>query len=315
MSWFKRGLDALVHPTIRLKATTEFPLTGATLGLAYVVGFVLFLVGSFAPLLVFFAGMWLIANYPSDFSVWVLDLMFHRSGEPKPFLMGTLMVTSFAGGFSLQMWYLSRLLRRRGHRLLDVVGLSTASLRGRTRLHTAWSILWRALFIFGIAIVVQQLITLFITIPDQPTVEMARKLAGQSGWVFFIIAAIAAPLLEEFVFRGVLFQAMRSTYHQYRGLGSPGAAEGSTGGIRHRLARFLGRTLFKSERACEMAAVVSSAMVFALWHLQFNPLHLFVLFIWGVLLAEIFRRSGTLWTAIAAHALNNGLMALIVILG
>jgi hypothetical protein len=65
MSWFKRGLDALVHPTIRLKATTEFPLTGATLGLAYVVGFVLFLVGSFAPLLVFFAGMWLIANYPS----------------------------------------------------------------------------------------------------------------------------------------------------------------------------------------------------------------------------------------------------------
>lgn len=311
MSWLKRGLDALVHPVVRLKASTEFPLTGTTLGVAYVVGFVLFLIGSFLPLGLFFAFMYLLVHAPSDFSIWVLDLMFHRTGEPKPFLMGTLMATSFAGGFSLQMWYLSRLLRRRGHRLLDVVGLSTASLRGRTKLHTAWSILWRALFIFGIALVLQQVIAVFVTIPEQPTVEMARKLAGQSGWVFFVIAAIAAPLLEEFVFRGVLFQAVRATCHQYRQLAA-GVNTGDT--RRRRIARLLGRTLLNSERRCEVVAVMLSAAVFAAWHLQFNPLHLFVLFIWGCLLAETFRRSGTLWTAIIAHAVNNGVMALMLIL-
>lgn len=285
LSLLKHGLDALVHPTIRLKASTDFPLTGKALGIAYVVGFVLFIVGSVIPALLFVGLVALLLNTTNnETAVRMLDFLFQHSGEPKSITIALMMVSSFAGGFAAQMSFLSWLLRRRGYKLSQVVGLSTLSLRGRTALHTAWNIIWRAAVVFALVLGGEMLLNMVLPMPEQPTVEFARKMSGGTIWVFFVIAAIAAPLLEEFCFRGVLFQALRATFH------------------RRKWAR------------ADLLAVTISGAVFALWHMQFHPVQLLVLFLMGCVLAETFRRTGTLWTSIALHALNNGLAALLLIL-
>jgi membrane protease YdiL (CAAX protease family) len=310
LKMFKRCLDALVHPEIRLHASTEFPLTGKTLGKAYVVGFVLFIIGSVAPMLLFVGGMTLLAKYADpQFATRVIDLLFANDGMPTPLCLGTLMMSSFLGGFALEMQYLRRLMHRKGYRLRDVIGLSPGPLRGRTKLHTFWNISWRAILAFAIALVVEQALSLVLHAPDQPTIDLARKLTGSSGWMFFVMAAIFAPLLEEFAFRGILFQALRATFHGYRA-----SAAGESARVPGWFGRRIGALLKTAGRA-DFAAVLFSGFIFAVWHLQFHPVHLLLLTGMGCLLAEVFRRSGTLWTSIAVHALNNGLMALMIMYG
>jgi membrane protease YdiL (CAAX protease family) len=163
--------------------------------------------------------------------------------------------------------------------------------------------------VFAAAIAVEQALSLVIHAPDQPTIDLARKLTGSSGWMFFVMAAIFAPLLEEFAFRGILFQALRATFHGYRA-----AAAGESSRPTGWFGRQMGRLLKTAGRA-DFAAVLSSGFIFAAWHLQFHPAHLLLLTGMGCLLAETFRRTGTLWTSIAVHALNNGLMALLIMYG
>ncbi len=307
-SLIKRGLDAIVHPTIRLPITTDFPLTGKTLGIAYVVGFILFIIGSLLPALLFAAVVFSLIKFGDQETLdTVLRLMYSTDGKPQPYLLATLMASSFICGFACQMTYLSRLLRKRGHTLMGVVGLSTASLRGSTRIGTAWAVIWRALTAFGIVFALENVLGLFLHAPEQPTIEYARMLSGGSMLVFFLIAAVGAPLFEEFVFRGVLFQALRSTFHGYRLAASGQSTKKST-----RFGRFLGRRLFQTSVRSEVWSVVLSGAVFALWHLQFHPVQLLMLFLMGCALAEVFRRSGTLWTAICLHAVNNGLVVLLL---
>jgi membrane protease YdiL (CAAX protease family) len=306
----RRALDAVVHPTVRLKVNPEFPLTGKTLGKAYVVGFLLFIAGSFAPILLFFGAVILMAYYGSpETTNHVMNVLFADHGEPRPLLLAALMMASFLGGFAFEMSYLRRLLHRKGYRVREVVGLSVAPMRGRKWFITAWNIGWRAVLTFLFALGCEQFLSLFIHAPDQPTIEYARKLTGGTGWIFVLLAAGFAPVLEEFCFRGILFQALRSTFHGYIT-----AAAGATTGATSRFGRWAGRLLKNGARA-DFAAVFLSGLIFALYHMQFHPVHLLLLTGMGMVLAEAFRRSGTLWTSIAVHALNNGVMALLVIYG
>lgn len=298
----------------RLPVTTEFPLSGKTLGVAYVVGFILFLIGSLLPLGLFLLFLYMLFTYGSEETIApIFNTLFHRNGTPQAWTMSVLVATSFLGGFGAQLWYLSRLMRKRGYRLTQVIGLSTQSLRGRTWLHTGWAIFWRAAVTFiGVAIAENLLMLILPKMPEQPTMQMARDMSGGSIVLFFLIATFGAALFEEFVFRGVLFQALRSTFHQYRV-----TAENATkGGAPHksRIARFLGRTVLRTPGMAEFWSVAGSAAVFAVWHMQFHPVHLFFLFAMGCVLAELFRRTGTLWTSITLHAINNGLMVLLLIL-
>ncbi len=83
-----------------------------------------------------------------------------------------------------------------------------------------------------------------------------------------IDSSVATPIVEETMFRGLLFAA---------------------------LAQWLPAWL---------AALISS-LAFALWHQE--PYRIIPLTIMGLGLAYIYYRSGTLWAPIAAHALNNWL--------
>jgi len=90
--------------------------------------------------------------------------------------------------------------------------------------------------------------------------------------VFLVIAgAVFAPIAEEFLFRGLFFQYLRG------------------------------------QRALWVAVVVSS-VVFAVAH--FVPILVPVLFVFGIAEALVMERYGSIYPAIALHALNNGALFL-----
>ena len=98
-------------------------------------------------------------------------------------------------------------------------------------------------------------------IPNQDTLPV-------TDLVMLVIAgAIAAPIAEEFLFRGLFFQYLRG------------------------------------RRALRVAIVVSS-VVFAVAH--FVPILIPVLIVFGIAEALVMERYGSIYPAIALHALNNG---------
>ena len=86
--------------------------------------------------------------------------------------------------------------------------------------------------------------------------------------LLFGAAVLAAAVCEEFLFRGLLLQLLR-------------------------------------RRSGWLVAIVSSALLFAVFHL--NPVVLAPVGLVGAYLAVLVWRSGSLYPAILAHALNNGL--------
>lgn len=89
--------------------------------------------------------------------------------------------------------------------------------------------------------------------------------------LMMITGLVLTPMIEELLFRGVLYQALRRRM-------SPGSA------------------------------ALLSALVFALMHGQLILLIPFT--IMGMILALIYERSGSLWPTILVHACNNGIILL-----
>ncbi len=83
----------------------------------------------------------------------------------------------------------------------------------------------------------------------------------------FLSTAVLVPVMEEFAFRGVLFSVLRK-----HGTGF---------------------------------AIVASALVFSLVHLDFSNV-LFAL-VAGLVFGFLYARTGNLWVTICIHALNNGI--------
>jgi membrane protease YdiL (CAAX protease family) len=105
--------------------------------------------------------------------------------------------------------------------------------------------------------------------------DAAMDLLGRetqaSRWVFVGLVVIAAPLLEEFLFRGLVFRGLRRT-------------------------------------ARPAVAVVGSAIIFAIVH---PPISFVPVFVLGILAAVGFERTRSLWTPIVAHATYNAAIVLL----
>jgi len=456
----QQGWDAVFHPTVRLSA--DFPLTGKRLGSAYLRATACFFAGSLLPLLPFLGFVFFGIKYFSPTTLRpVLEVLFTRSGELTTNALVALCVVSFACGFGFEMWYLRRHLAKQGYKLSQVVGFSLAPLKGKSWIATVWALLWRVGLAYGAWYCFEHLLALFLTGPEQPTVELVRKLSGGNLWVFFVLAAVVAPILEETVFRGFLFQALRATFRRQKpevdgsssgGMGSgcaffaglllpaavlsishlignpgvipaalkpalilsgigiveglllqalylrrcasrqgkqsPSLAQCMTGTLEHlslgkcagacllRLSAAvfaltgmtLGRSILqsgdllwlkqlvdthvwvwilapiaflalselvvngllsrlahsaygrvlrftsKSAARADLLAVLISGAIFSLEHLQFQPVTMLMLMLMGCYLAEIYRRTGTLWCGILLHGLNNGLAVVLLTL-
>ncbi len=101
------------------------------------------------------------------------------------------------------------------------------------------------------------------------TVEFLRERATASDWAWVtLMAVVAAPLVEEFIFRGYLYGVAR---------------------------RYGGR----------WAAVGVTSFLFAAIHL--NPVGLLPLAVLGVVFALAYELTGSVWTSVLMHVLFNGL--------
>lgn len=121
---------------------------------------------------------------------------------------------------------------------------------------------------FGASFVIEHVYFAFINEANtQADFQAAAKDGLLSLAVLMITGAVFTPIGEEVVFRGVLMTA----------LGQYGA----------------------------YAAVVGSALVFALFH-GFSVIYLLALMM-GLITGVLYRRSGSIWAAIAAHVTYNGL--------
>ncbi len=115
------------------------------------------------------------------------------------------------------------------------------------------------------------------TAQDQ-VVGDATSITFQDFIWLFVLGAVAAPIVEEFIFRGLLYPLMR-------------------------------------KRIKVVMAVILSALAFAALH--FLPPLIPALLTMGVVLAIVVERYNSLYPAIVVHALNNGvaLIALYVAIG
>jgi hypothetical protein len=127
------------------------------------------------------------------------------------------------------------------------------------------------------AVILQGIQELFGGVPsaqDQVAPDRASLVVGDLVWLL-LAGSVAAPIAEEFFFRGLLFRYLR--------------ARGSL----------------------KRAVLVSSAL-FAVFH--FTPVLMPALFVFGIVQAWLVQRFDSLYPAILLHAINNGVLMVAVYL-
>ncbi len=112
-----------------------------------------------------------------------------------------------------------------------------------------------------------------------PSTDVYTKLLGETTWLTYLLnlllAVVLAPLVEETLFRGIIFGSLRTYFGKWT------------------------------------AAAISAALFSAL-HLQVYGF--FPRFILGLVLAHLYERNRSLYPSMAFHALNN-LVAMTLIAG
>jgi len=135
-------------------------------------------------------------------------------------------------------------------------------------------------FVAGlVSLVLASLVAVVVTRFTGPLSSTAGDIGvNQSGVVlvlFVLLAMFGAPIVEEIAFRGLLFGALSKA------------------------------------RVNEYLVVIITALVFALFH--FEPKRFVILFVIGLILGEVRRRTGSTSAAIVAHIVNNTPAALFIL--
>lgn len=135
-----------------------------------------------------------------------------------------------------------------------------------------------AVFIYGILIMPIGTLANAISMlwVDNEVLESSGAMLDAPWYLTLLSSAIIAPVLEEFVFRGFM-------YCGYRRDGS------------------------------RVAAVIMSALAFALMHLNFNQAA--YAFIIGVAFAFIVEATGSLWSSIMCHMMFNAESVIVMLVG
>lgn len=276
----QRWWNALFKPVIRLNV--PFPWGLKEFGKIYAIAAVYYVAGSVIPLLLLFGIVIGAMQIAPEF---VTSRVADSEGHPNSVMVLIATITSFVCGFGAELWYVNSQLRKEGLNIGKVIGLNLDSLNGNW--HEAIN---RSSIAFCIALGAQQALDLLpLPKPHQVTADMASNLTGPSILGFVVLAAIAAPIFEEIIFRGFIFNAFRNIFREGRIFSMVG----------------------KNSRFADYSAVILSAAIFAGAHMDMSAfLHLFIL---GVIMAELYRRSGTLVCPMLLHAFNNILATFLLV--
>lgn len=274
---------SLFRPKIRLNV--QFPWGLKDFSKFYAVAAVYYVIGSMLPILLIFGGVIFAVRMAPDL-VWPYVAM--PDGHPKPIVMLIATLASFLGGFGTEVWYMNRQLRKQNLSLAQVLAMNLNSLHG------SWGEAFkRSLVAFGVSLMIQSSLEFFPAVPrpHQATAAMASNLDASGMVGFVLLASIMAPFFEEVIFRGFVFNAFRNIFREGR----------------------IFRLIGSSQRVADYAAIVLSALIFAAAHMDASAfVHLFFI---GVVLAELYRRSGSLVCPIMLHAMNNMMATVLIAAG
>ena len=267
----KRVWEALVHPKIRLQA--DFPWGIGTMAKQYLVATFFYIVGSFLPLGLFFLALFITGKINPAL---LTRLIGNDPNHVNMYIVICVVVASFVSGFGLELWYIRRCFHKDGLSLRKSMAINLDSLGG-----SWWAAIWRALIAFGLVIVLEVALS-YLPLPEvrDPAAKFASGLSKFGFLTFALLASVVAPVSEELVFRGFLFNVCRTSFRQ---------------GFFQRL--------FHTHTSADYAAIATSAAFFAAAHMNLAGFP--ALFLMGCILASLYRRSGSLICPMLLHAFNN----------
>jgi membrane protease YdiL (CAAX protease family) len=108
--------------------------------------------------------------------------------------------------------------------------------------------------------------------PDESMVMLARS--TDVPFFLYLGVGVAAPLVEEFIFRGIVWRGWRAS------------------------------------RLGVVGTMVLTSLLWASLHVQYPLLIIGYIFVLGLLLGWAREKTGSLWVPVGMHALNNGLATL-----
>jgi len=195
----------------------------------------------------------------------LLLLAFHsRDVTPRPKDLVVIYSFSAAAVTIISLYFFWRL---KAHGFLETIGLKRSGKAHATWVKALTTGLFWGLLAAVIGVLYLNLIDLFEPLRElkQQSLDILARTNHKDWWWVGILLLIAAPLLEEYIFRGLVFKGMR-----------------------------------RSSRPA--IAVLGSAAIFAMVHPPISALPVFAL---GIATAVSFQRSGLLIAPIATHVTYN----------
>lgn len=256
-----------------VRLSSDFPFSpGRSLKL-YGKSLIFFLVGSLLPVGLFLVALKLIPENSALFRDFIL------AENSEGLVLTILSVATFVSGFGMQLFCIRRAVHLENRRLRDVLSLNLKSLNG------SWlKAIGLGVVTYVLALACEQLVGQIYTIPStDPTANFIKTLGG-SALYLMVALAVMGPFVEEVIFRGFLYNIV---------------------------AKYTSSRL-TSATAANLTAVIGSAAVFGLMHMNFAALPFYMVL--GAVYAESYRRSGTLVVPIVAHVLNNSVIAISLLL-
>jgi membrane protease YdiL (CAAX protease family) len=257
------GIKELFNSSSKLEHYMDVDLK--TFARRFGIGTILYIAGSLIPAMIIL----ILSDH----------IHLHVTGAKTMFVLTV--VASFICGFGWQLLYLNKCANAGELTLKEIIIRSFAGFR------TNWK---KPLVYACIGILISSLLDVAITQllglkSNQVAARLAAHLQGLDLIMFAVLAAVIAPLVEETLFRGYVFNALRSAFR---------------------------RTKFAGGKKADPSATLLSAALFAGMHME--PSAFIQLFVFGILLAEVYRRSGTIASPMLMHAINNSVAVSMLLL-
>ncbi|MCC6978103.1 MAG: CPBP family intramembrane metalloprotease [Candidatus Melainabacteria bacterium] len=266
----------IFKPQVRLEA--NFPWTLGKSLKTYGIASLIYLIGTTLPM------MLLSLVFRSVLSAYP-ELFANLSEQGFLLIIVVMALVCFICGFAAEVWYIRRRLKLEKFSFKKTLALNLDSLNG-----SRWAVVWRALLAFAWIVVLTQVVERLLPVSHvvDPAADFARSLSGVPALLFVFLGVIVAPIVEEIVFRGFLYNAVRTSFRSDKAM-----------------------AFFGSKGWGDLAAAFTSALVFGLFHMNFmqfpalNWAALPIYTVTGMVMSESYRRSGSLYVPILVHAFNN----------
>jgi membrane protease YdiL (CAAX protease family) len=201
----------------------------------------------------------------------------------KQALVAALGVGRYIFGATLCILFLKRICKSAS--VFTVIRGRASDIRGNWGKTFGWAIVGYFLVLIFDAIYM----ALPVAAPHVPSSDFAQTLGGSALIIFGLGAALTGPFFEEILFRGYAYNMFGQSFRS----------------------RFASGSTFASIAATVLATLLSAAL-FSAMHMTLSAF--IPLFMFGVINAEVYRRSGNIYAPMLVHFFNNGMVAVMMLL-